>query len=522
MTILALVLDGATVALGGSCFVVGLALTWVWSRSREKALAIELDRKEQALRDEMQQSARELEESSREELEQLQARLEEERQSLGEELKDTRRELDDLQKDLDKKERSFGKREKKLREQENEISRKESRVQQRLEELERVLGDEKEQLLTISDMTRDEARELLLRQIESDVESEKADIVHRVVEETRSEADAKARELIAEAMVRCASEQTAATTVSTVDLPSDDMKGRIIGREGRNIKAFERITGIDVIVDDTPGVVVLSGFDAVRREVAVLSMKKLLGDGRIHPARIEDVVKSMRKEVEKRITEIGHQAVLDLNVSGIQARLHGHVGRLQFKVVGGQDLLAASKTTASLMGVMASEFDLDSDRAKMCGLLAHIGLTESQEIEGTAAHVGSQMARRFGCPQEVVQAIASVGTQVEPSNLYGVLLQVATRIVRARPGASHDQVQRYVKRLEKIESIATSLEGVREAFAIQAGNELRVVVDPIKVKDKMAVKMARDIARKIEAEASYPGTLTVNLLRESRSVSYAR
>jgi len=464
----------------------------------------------------------ELEKEQKKQLQDISKKADKERRLLKKDIQKEQSHLDKLQSDLENRSERIAKKESRFAQQEKEIARNEERSKKTLAELESAAEKEKEKLLAIANMTDDEAQELLLERLESECQNEQADIIHKIVAETKKEADRRGRELIAEALVRCASEQTAASTVSTFELPSEDLKGRIIGREGRNIKAFERITGIDVIVDDTPGLIILSGFDAIRREIALMTMKKLLSDGRIYPARIEEVTKQMRKEIEVTIEETGRKTILDLNIQGLSSKFNTYIGRYTYKVMKGQNLLQTAKVISGLCALIGAYFELDINKCKVMGLLVHLGRMESQELEGTAAHAGAQVARRYGASKEVVSAIAASEGEVEPQNLYAVILQVALKMVNARPGASSDQIERHIRRMENIETCAVEVDGVREAFSVQAGNELRIVVSPEKVNDKMAIKLARDIAKKIEKSLSYPGSITVNLLRESRSVSYAK
>jgi ribonuclease Y len=509
-------------SVGFGAGVGALALYLLIGVKNRGKLAVQLKDQEKKFNEDYEVRKKDLEKEQSRRLQDISKKAEKESRQLKKDIQKEQSELEKKQSDLEGRDERLSKKETRLDQQEKEVGRNEEKSKTVLADLEHSAEREKEKLLNIANMTDEEAKELLLERLEKECQNEQADIIHRIVSETKKEAKQRSRELVAEALVRCASEQTAASTVSTFELPSEDLKGRIIGREGRNIKAFERITGIDVIVDDTPGLIVLSGFDAIRREIALMTMKKLLADGRIYPARIEEVTKQMRKELEKSIEEIGRKTILDLNLQGLSSKFNAYVGRYNYKVMKGQNLLNSAKIISHLCGLIGAYFDLDINKCKIMGLLSHLGRMESQELEGTAASAGAQVARRYGAPKEVIAAIASSEGQAEPQNLYAVILQVVLKMVNSRPGASSDQIERHIRRMEEMEACAAEIEGVKEVFSVQAGNELRIVVNPEKVNDKMAIKLGRDVAKKIEKELSFPGSITVNLLRESRSVSYAK
>lgn len=416
---------------------------------------------------------------------------------------------------LEKREVELQKTFSQLTEKENLIKDKEMRakelVAKRVKELEEIAG-----------MTRDEAREMLRDEMRSEVERECARMVHDMVAEAREEAERKSRDILALAIQRCASDFSSETTVSLVDLPSEEMKGRIIGREGRNIRALESETGVDIIIDDTPEAVVISSFDPIRREIAKVAIERLVKDGRIHPAIIEDVVRKVREEIKERIVEAGEQAILEVGISGIHRELVKILGRLNFRTSFGQNALTHSKEVAYFAGVMASELGCDFHLARRMGLLHDIGKAVDQDIEGDHAQIGAELAEKFGEKKEVVNAIACHHEAVEPETVEAVLVCAADAISATRPGARHETLQVYLQRIKQLEDIASSFDGVSRSYAIQAGRELRVIVESALVSDEEAEKLAYDVSRKIEKEQRYPGRIKVTVIRETRAIDYAR
>ena len=445
------------------------------------------------------------------------------------ETKDRRQELLSLEKrvtqkeeNLDRKVDVLEKKEIQIQQREKEIHSKEMAAEGRKKELETLISEEKEKLQRISGLTADEAKRLLLSRMESEVRRESLLMVKRVEAEAKEVADKKAREILGLAIQRCAADHVVESTVSVVNLPNDEMKGRIIGREGRNIRALEGATGVDIIIDDTPEAVVLSGFDPIRREIARLSLEKLVVDGRIHPARIEEVVAKTKKEMEDTIREVGQQAAFDTGVHHIHPEIIKLLGRLKYRTSYGQNVLQHSKEAAQLMGIMASELGVDSRLAKRIGLLHDIGKALSHEIEGAHAKLGADLARRYGESPQVIHAVSAHHQEEEAKTLMAILIQAADAISAARPGARRETLETYVKRLEKLESIASSFKGVERAYAIQAGREVRVIVQPNKVDDLAAVGMARDITKKVEEQLEYPGQVKVIVIRETRAIDYAK
>ncbi len=412
--------------------------------------------------------------------------------------------------------------EKGLKQQEQELERRVRNVELKDKQLSVLIAQQKNQLLKITGMGVEEARQLLLKRLEDECEHEMSALIQRKVEEAKELADEKSREIISAAIQRYAADQTCEVTVSTVDIPNDDMKGRIIGREGRNIRAFEKATGVDVIVDDTPGMVVVSGFNPVRREVARVAMERLIQDGRIHPSRIEELVAQTRNDVNHKVLQLGKDAAVETNVRGLPNKLLSLLGALSFRTSYGQNVLRHSVEVAFLSQVMADELGLDGSVARRAGLLHDIGKAIDHDVEGSHPSIGANFLKRFNESAVVLNAVAGHHGDVPPDNPYTVLVAAADAISASRPGARRETLERYIKRLEKLEEIATSFKGVETAYAIQAGREIRVIVDANEIDDEAAMKAARDIANKVEQEMTYPGEIQVTLLREVRCIEYAK
>jgi ribonucrease Y len=410
--------------------------------------------------------------------------------------------------ELERRELGIGARERGLEEMRLEL---EESTKQQLRELERV-----------ANMTRQEAQGVLLGQVEQDLRGEIARRVREAELAARDESEKRARAIVTEAIQRIAADQTAETSVSVLPLPNEEIKGRIIGREGRNIRALQQATGIDLIIDDTPEAVVISGFDPVRREVARTALNKLIVDGRIHPARIEETVVKARQEVLQRIKEEGEAAVLDVGIQGLHPEIIRHLGILRFRTSYGQQVLSHSKEVANLAAMMASEIGADARLAKMAGLLHDIGKSIDHEVEGSHAVIGADLIQRHGVPAPVVHAVRAHHYDEEPHTMEAVLLIAADAISAARPGARRETLDAYIKRLEKLEEIANSFKGVQQSYAIQAGREVRILVRPEQIDDSSAQLMARDIAKRIESELSYPGQIRVTVVRETRATEYAK
>lgn len=430
--------------------------------------------------------------------------------------------LQQKEENLDKKVALFDQKELDILKKEQTVSAKEQSIAQREADLKMAADVQREKLETISGMSASEAKKELMHVMEDEAKHDAAKIIKQIEEEARETADKKAKEIMALAIQRYAGEYVAERTVSVVPLPSDEMKGRIIGREGRNIRALEAATGIDLIIDDTPEAVILSGFNPVRREVARLSLEKLIGDGRIHPGRIEEVVAKATEEVELSIKEAGEQAAFDLGVHGIHPEVLKLIGRLKYRTSYTQNVYQHSLEVAFLCGIMAAELGINVKQAKRAGLLHDLGKAVDHEVEGSHAVIGAELARKYGESPKIVHAIMAHHEDEKPATVLAILVQAADALSGARPGARREMMETYVKRLEDLERIATSFGGVQSSFAIQAGREIRVMVSSDQVTDETAVIMARDIAKKIEAEMTYPGQIKVNVIRETRAVEFAR
>jgi len=438
------------------------------------------------------------------------------------ELHETEMRLSKREDALDRQGELLQQREKATKQQEKEIDRRMQNIGHKEKQLSVLMAQQKNQLLKITAMDVEEAKDLLLKRLEDECEHEMSALIQRKVEETTDTADEKSREIISTAIQRYAAEQTCEVSVSTVEIPNDDMKGRIIGREGRNIRAFEKATGVDVIVDDTPGMIVVSGFNPIRREVARLSMERLIQDGRIHPSQIEKLVAQTKKDVNQKVLQLGKDAAVEVNIRGLSNKVLSLLGALNFRTSYGQNVLRHSVEVAFLSQIMADELGLDGSIARRAGLLHDIGKAIDHDIEGKHPDIGANYLKRFNESSIVLNAVAGHHGDIPADNPYTPLVAAADAISASRPGTRRETLERYIKRLEKLEEIASGFKGVENAYAIQAGREIRVIVDAEKVDDDSAMKIARDIAKKIEGEMAYPGEIQVTLLREVRCIEYAK
>ncbi|MEQ8768730.1 MAG: ribonuclease Y [Planctomycetota bacterium] len=448
--------------------------------------------------------------------------FEAEKQEVLKEHRETDRRLERRQEQLEDRARNLERREEDIERRLGDIERRRGDVDDRIREVEQIARDSEKRLEELAGLSRDEAKRQLLDKLESDLGSDAERLIEKHQARIKEETERFAQKAIGIAIQRCAVQYTSDTVVSTVDIPSDEMKGRIIGREGRNIRAFEKATGVDVIVDDTPGVVVVSCFDNVRREVARRALELLVQDGRIQPARIEEVVSGVREELEQEIAEEGRKTCYDLDLPEVHPRIQKLVGRLKYRTSYGQNQLFHAIEVAYIASALAAELHLDTQLAKRCGLLHDIGKSLDHEMEGGHPAIGAEVARRSNEPSEVVNAIAAHHEDVPYESIYAVLAQTADAISAARPGARRETIERYIKRLNRLEDLARAYQGVDNAYAVQAGREIRVIVDAGKVDDGLASKIAREIATQIEQELTYPGEIKVTLMRESRVVEYAK
>ena len=450
--------------------------------------------------------------------EELEQKLDESRDAL----RDREREVDRRDVQLKEQNNDFRKKEQMLQATQQKLAERGKAMDIKQKELNRILKEEQEQLYSISGLDQKAAKDLLLKRLEADLSNEVGALIMKHESEVKTECDRQAREIIGMAVQRYASEHTSEIAVSTVDIPSDEMKGRIIGREGRNIRAFEKETGVDVIVDDTPGVVIISAFDSVRREVGKLSLAKLIQDGRIHPTRIEEIVAETQKEMNEHIRKLGIEACEEAGIRGLHEKVIHLMGRLHFRVSYSQNVRQHSIEVAHLTGLLAEQLGLDSTIARRCGFLHDIGKAANHEMEGGHPAVGAELLKRYGEGEEVIHAAAGHHDDIRPEHIYTVLVAAADAISAARPGARRETLEKYVRRLEELEALVCGFPGVEQAFAVQAGREIRIIVDSEQINDRQARKMTRDIATAIEQSLTYPGEIKVTVLRETRTVEYAK
>lgn len=512
-------------ALGGLGFGAG-ATFWLLRRQdrlnlnsaqhRAAELVVQAQKEAENLRKEAELKAKD-------ELFKLREEFNREAEQVRHEQREQERRLEKREDSIEQKHQVQLKKEKSLQHSERKIHERRDHLEKKVQDAEKLVQEQTQRLHEISTLNRQQAEEMLLKRVDQELANEIATRIQKQEAVLREASEQKAREVIATSIQRYAAEHTADTTVSTVDIPSDDIKGRIIGREGRNIRAFEKATGVDVIVDDTPGVVIVSAFDNIRRETAKLALTKLIQDGRIHPSRIEEVVKETQEEMERHIMELGRQTSQEANVGPLHEKILQLLGRLKFRTSYSQNVLQHSLEVAHLCGMMADELGLNGMLARRCGLLHDVGKAADHEMEGGHPKIGAELARRYGeTSKEVLHAIAGHHDDVTVDHIYTVLVAAADAISAARPGARRETLEKYVKRLEELEALAGGFPGVDQAYAIQAGRELRVIANAHHLSDSEAVKTCREIARAIEQQLNYPGEIKVTVVRETRSVEFAR
>ena len=514
------------IVIGGAGLIVGILCGFLARKklveSRIQAIE-EYSRKVLAeAQKEAKTTKREAELQAKDTLYQMKVEFEKESKEKKDQISAQEKRLHGKEANIDRKIEQLEKRDDRITEKEKSISRNEREVKKKEAEFDNLIANQRIQLENIAGMSGEEAKQVLVKSMEMEAKHDAAKMIRRIENETKAEADRKAQEIIALAVKRYSGDYAAEKIVSVVNLPGEEMKGRIIGREGRNIRALEAATGIDLIIDDTPEAVILSGFNPVRRQIAKVSLERLIEDGRIHPARIEEIVAKATKEIENSMKEAGEQATFDVGVHGINHELVKLIGRLKYRSSYAQNVLQHSMEVSFLCGIMAAELGLNVKQAKRAGLLHDIGKAVDHEVEGPHAMIGADLARRHGESNLVVHAIEAHHEDVEMTSVLDVLVQASDTLSGARPGARQEMLESYVKRLEKLEKIATSFRGVTKSFAIQAGREIRIMVEGKIVSDDQSNVLCRDIAKKIEKELTYPGQIRVIVIRETRAVSYAK
>lgn len=515
--ILLAIIVGLVVGLGIGIFVANTRHTKEIAHAQNSAVGIinAANKEAETLKKEALLEAKEENQKYRS---QIESEIKESRQ----ELKSQENRLLQREKLLDRKDDSLEKREHTLEGKETKLAAKQHVIDEREKEVEKLIEQQQTELQRIAELTKEDAAQVIMKQTEEELSHELTMMVKESEQRAKEEADRKAKNLLSLAIQRCAADQVSELTVSVVNLPNDEMKGRIIGREGRNIRTLETLTGIDLIIDDTPEAVVLSGFDPIRREIARMTLEKLIQDGRIHPARIEEMVEKSRKEMDERVREYGEQAAFEVGAHTLHPDLIKILGRLHFRTSYGQNVLNHSVEVAKLAGVLAAELGEDIQLAKRAGLLHDIGKALDHEIEGSHVEIGAELAAKYRENKVVVNAIASHHGDTEATSIISVLVAAADALSAARPGARSESLENYIRRLENLENISNSFEGVESSFAVQAGREVRVMVKPEEISDLDAVRLVRDIRKKIEDELDYPGHIKVTVIRETRAVDYAK
>ncbi len=502
--------------------ITAVIFTFVGILVRKKIAESKLKSAENEAKQIIERAKIEAENNKKEEIFKAKEEILSARKDLDDEIRERRGEVQVQEKRLIQKEENLERKLDAMDKKEKDLIQQENELKTKNEKLQEITNKQMEELQRISGLSSEEAKKKLLSELEKTMTAEKAAVIREIENRTKEEATKSAREIVGYAIQKCAADHTSETTVSIVSLPNDDMKGRIIGREGRNIKALETLTGIDLIIDDTPEAVVISGFDPLRREVAKIALEKLIEDGRIHPAKIEEMVEKAKEEVENTIKEEGERAVLETGVVGLHPDLVKLIGKLKYRTSYGQNVLNHSIEVSNLARIMADELGLDPKLARRAGLLHDIGKALDHDMEGTHVEIGVEVLKKYKENDKVINAVQAHHGDVEPQTIEAVLVQAADAISASRPGARRETLENYIKRLESLENIADSFEGVEKSFAIQAGREIRIIVKPEKISDDQMVVMARDVAKKVEDEMEYPGQIKVNLVRETRVIDYAK
>ena len=502
--------------------VSAVIFTFVGIFARKKIAESKMQSAENEAKKILEMANMEAENKKKEEIFKAKEEIMNARKDLDQEIRERRGEVQSQERRLIQKEENLERKQNIVDKREKELDRKYQELDAKKNDINEIFNRQMNELQKISGLSKEDAKKQLLSEMEKQLTAEKANLVREMEAKVKEEADKNAKEVIGYAIQKCAADHTSETTVSIVSLPNDDMKGRIIGREGRNIKTLETLTGIDLIIDDTPEAVVISGFDPLRREVARIALEKLIDDGRIHPAKIEEMVEKAKQEVEQTIKEEGERATLETGVVGLHPDLVKLIGKLKYRTSYGQNVLNHSIEVSNLARIMAEELGLDATLARRAGLLHDIGKALDHDMEGTHVELGVEVLKRYKENENVINAVQAHHGDVEPKTVEAVLIQAADAISASRPGARRETLEAYIKRLEQLESIADSFEGVDKSFAIQAGREIRIIVKPDKVDDNQMTLMARDIAKKLEDEMEYPGQIKVNVVRETRVVDYAK
>ena len=501
------------------CLAAGVAGGFFY---RKNVMEKKIGRTEEFARNLLEESTRKAEEKKKEAVLEAKEEIIRLKSDLDKEIRDRRAEVSRQERRINQREETLDKKLDNLEHREESLNQKYAEAERLEQEAQAFHDQQQSELERISSMTMEEARQVLMTRIQKDAYHDAAIMVRDIEQRAKEEADKKARNIVAMSIQRCAADHVAETTVSVVALPNDDMKGRIIGREGRNIRALETATGVDLIIDDTPEAVIISGFDPVRREVARIALEKLIMDGRIHPARIEEMVEKGRREVDNQIREAGEQAIFETGMHNVHHELVRLLGRMKYRTSYGQNVLKHSIEVSHLAGVMAAELGADVNVAKRGGLLHDIGKAIDHEVEGTHVSIGVDLARKFHESEAVIHCIAAHHNDVEPTTVEAVLVQAADAISAARPGARRESLENYIKRLDKLEEICNSFDGVEKSYAIQSGREVRIMVKPDDVNDAGTLVLAKEICKRIEQEMEYPGQIKVNVIREKRAVEYAK